>query len=218
MLTESTRLHDFPTLSGITYLNINLQACVTSLIIAIPAALLCVGLAWPLARHNNFATQIAALASLIVPPAVLATGWFLVLRRFDESFAVVMFSIIVLNGLMALPFSVSVLAPSFAQMSQKHGRLCTQLNITGWNRLRHIDLPMMRRPMAQALLMAFVLSLGDLTAVTLLGTQGLITVPSLIHQQMGHYRGNDAGGTALLLAAFCFALTIIAQRLGKPND
>ncbi len=204
--------------SGLPYLNINFQACATSVAIAIPAALLCVGLAWPLARHNNLATQTAALASLIVPPAVLATGWFLALRRFDESFIVVLFSIIALNALMALPFSVSVLAPSFALMNQMHGRLCAQLNITGWNKLRHIDLPMMHRPLAQALLMAFVLSLGDLTAVTLLGTQGLITVPSLIHQQMGHYRGNDAGGTALLLAGFCFALTVIAQRLGKPND
>jgi thiamine transport system permease protein len=64
-------------------------------------------------------------------------------------------------------------------------------------------------------LMAFVLSLGDLTAVTLLGSQGLITLPALIHQQMGNYRGNAAGGTALVLAGFCYGLTILAQRLGK---
>ncbi len=204
--------------SGITYLNFNLQACVTSIAIALPAALLSVSLAWALARHDNFATHVAALATLIVPPAVLATGWFLALRRFDESLLVVIISIIALNTLMALPFSVSVLAPAFAQITQMHGRLCAQLNISGWNKLRRIDLPMMRRPLAQALLMSFVLSLGDLTAVTLLGTQGLVTMPSLIHQQMGHYRGNDAGGTALLLAAFCFALTLIAQRLGKSND
>ncbi len=204
--------------SGLPYLNINFQAFLTSIAIAAPAALLSVSLAWALARANNFSTQVAALAALIVPPAVLATGWFLALRNFDQSLFVVVFSIIALNTLMALPFSVSVLAPAFAQIAQMHERLCAQLNIAGWNKLRHIDMPMMRRPLAQALLMAFVLSLGDLTAVTLLGTQGLITVPSLIHQQMGHYRGNDAGGTALLLAAFCLVLTLIAQRLGKPND
>lgn len=204
--------------SGLPYLNFNLQACVTSVAIAFPAAMISVGFAWALARNRSVTSQLAALASLIVPPAVLATGWFLALRRFDESFSVVILSIIALNALMALPFAVSVLAPAFAQISQMHERLCAQLNITGWNKLQLIDLPMMRRPLAQALLMAFVLSLGDLTAVTLLGTQGLITVPSLIHQQMGHYRGNDAGGTALLLATFCFTLTLIAQRLGIPND
>ncbi len=203
---------------GLLYLNFNLQACATSIAIAAPAALISVSLSWSLARNINLVTQIASLAALIVPPAVLATGWFLALRRFDESFIIVMCSIVALNALMALPFSVSVLAPAFAQITQMHERLCAQLNIRGWNKLRFVELPMMRRPLAQALLMAFVLSLGDLTAVTLLGTQGLITVPSLIHQQMGHYRGNDAGGTALLLAIFCFVLTLIAQRLGTPHD
>ena len=50
-------------------------------------------------------------------------------------------------------------------------------------------------PLAQACLMAFVLSLGDLAAVTLLGSEGIMTLPSLVRAQMGHYRGQDAQGT-----------------------
>ena len=66
--------------------------------------------------------------------------------------------------------------------------------------------------------MAFVLSLGDLAAVTLLGSEGIMTLPSLVRAQMGHYRGQDAQGTALVLMALCFAVTVVAQRLGRRND
>jgi thiamine transport system permease protein len=63
--------------------------------------------------------------------------------------------------------------------------------------------------------MALVLSMGDLTAVTLLGSQGLLTLPSLVQQQMGHYQSDAAGGTALVLAALCLVVTLFAQRLSR---
>jgi hypothetical protein len=50
--------------------------------------------------------------------------------------------------------------------------------------------------------MAVIVSLGDLSAITLFGSDRLVTLPALIFRQMGHYRMNDAAGTALVLAAF----------------
>jgi thiamine transport system permease protein len=208
-------------LAGIPHVSINFTAFITSILIGIFSSLLSVSLAWPLARSGGFTSQVSALAALIVPPAVLATGWFLALRNFSDSFFIMVCSmvcsIVALNALMALPFSVAALAPAFEQSTKLHDRLCAQLGVGGWARFWRIDVPMIRRPLAQALLMAFVLSLGDLTAVTLLGSQGLITLPALIHQQMGNYRGNAAGGTALVLAGFCYGLTVLAQRLGQTR-
>jgi thiamine transport system permease protein len=203
--------------AGIPYVSINFTAFITSFLMGACTALLSVSLAWPLAQSGGFTSQVSALAALIVPPAVLATGWFLALRNFSDSFFIVVCSIVALNALMALPFSVAALAPAFEQSTKLHDRLCAQLGVSGWARFWRIDVPMMQRPLAQALLMAFVLSLGDLTAVTLLGSQRLITLPALIHQQMGNYRGNAAGGTALVLAGFCYGLTLLAQRLGKSR-
>jgi thiamine transport system permease protein len=204
-------------ISGAPWVSIHIDALVTSVLIGGCASILSVILAWWLAQNDQLIAQITSLAALIVPPAVLATGWFLALRVFNDSLVVVITSIIALNALMALPFAVSTLAPAFAQSTALHDRLCAQLGITGWTRLWYIDLPMLRRPLLQALLLAFILSLGDLTAITLLGTQGLITLPSLIHQQLGNYRGNEAGGTALVLALLCYLLTLLAQRLGKSR-
>jgi thiamine transport system permease protein len=190
-------------------------ATLTSLSLALAAAFFCVILAWPIARKQTGSMRVISLAGLIVPPAVLATGWFVAFKGWEGGIAQALLMITVLNALMALPFAVSALAPALAQFSSEHERLCWQLGVVGLSRLTVIDIPAMRRPLLQALLMAFVLSLGDLTAITLLGTQGLVTLPSLIAQQMGSYRGGAAGGTALVLAVLCYGLTLMAQRAGR---
>jgi thiamine transport system permease protein len=202
---------------GLPNLAINTTAFGTSLLISVCSAVVVLNLAWPLAKRGGFMSNVSALAALIVPPAVLATGWFLALRGFDQSLLVVTLSIIALNALMALPFCAAILAPSIQQSITQNDRLCAQLGLKSWNRFFHIDMPLMKKPLAQAFVMACVLSLGDLTAVTLLGTQGIVTLPSLIHAQMGNYRGNAAMGTALLLAALCYALAQLAQHLGRAR-
>jgi thiamine transport system permease protein len=203
--------------SGISYLNFNFQALITSLFIGTCSSIGGVALAWPLARHPIFVSQLAALATLLVPPAVLATGWFIALQRLEGSWINIL-CVITLNALLALPFAMAALAPGFSKITNQYEMICRQLNVVGWQRFWVIDFPIMRRPLAQAALLSFVMALGDLTAITLLGSQGLVTLPSLIQNQMGHYRGNDAGGTALILTALCYILTTFASRLGKSDD
>ncbi len=194
------------------------NALLFSFAIGAASALLTILLAWKIAQCTDWFSQSISLAALIVPPAVMATGWFLLLRDVNDRIDVVLATIIALNALMALPFAVSILAPAFDRNMKWHDRLCKQLGFNNWQRLINIDLPLMRRPVMQALLLAFVLSLGDLTAITLLGNQGIVTLPSLIQSQMGHYRGDAATGTALMLAIISLGFAALAQKLGTEND
>jgi thiamine transport system permease protein len=66
--------------------------------------------------------------------------------------------------------------------------------------------------------MALIVSLGDLTAISLFGTQDLVTLPSFIHRQMGSYRFDEAIGTALLLTLLVLALTALAERWSAARD
>jgi thiamine transport system permease protein len=207
--------------SGFAQLQITTQvlsATAFSLGIGLASATLALMLAWNIAQQSDWFSQGLALSALIVPPAVMATGWFIMMQSFSDSIWVVASTIIVLNALMALPFVVALLAPYFERNRKKHDRLCAQLAISGWEKLRHIDLPLMARPLAQGFLLAFILSIGDLTAITLLGNQGIVTLPSLIQIQMGHYKGNDAAGTAFLLAILSLVCAWAAQRFGEQND
>ncbi len=202
---------------GLPYLHFTAPtflALATSLGLGLSSGLVTLLLAWPLAKSGDRISQLLSLAGLILPPAVLATGWFLLLFRTGEGLALTLFVIMALNVLMALPFSVAALRAGFARIAPPLRRLQSQLGVSGYTGFRIIDWPLMRRQAAQAFLLAMVLSLGDLTAVTLLGNNGILTLPTLLHAEMGHYRGDDAAGTALVLLALCAALTILAQRAG----
>ena len=194
------------------------QALLTSFVIGTLTAITTIFIAWPMAQTETWLSQSTALAALIVPPAVMATGWFLLLENLSENTVFVYATIVFLNLLMALPFSAAILAPAFAREAKMHRNLCRELGVSGWNKFRRIDLPMLRRPLIQAILLAFILSFGDLTAITLLGNQGIVTLPSLIQLQMGNYRQNDAAGTALILALLSFSFAWMAQYLGSADD
>jgi thiamine transport system permease protein len=197
------------------------QAFLTSFVTAILTCCFALPLAWGMAQAQ---ARLAALrgvltglglAGFIVPPAVIATGWFLVFRNSDGGVALAVVLIAALNTLMVLPFLMTVLIPALALSTQQNDRLCAQLGLRGWNRLTTIDAPALRGPLAQAVLMTVVLSMGDLTAVTLLGAQGLVTLPALVQQQLGHYQSDAAGGTALILALICLTTTALAQRFSR---
>lgn len=53
---------------------------------------------------------------------------------------------------------------------------------------------------------AMALSLGDLGAVALFGSENFITLPWLVYSNMGSYRTNDAAGYAFILGVVCLLL------------
>ena len=213
-------------LSGIDKIHpdaILLRATLTSVLIGVAAACVSLALGWVLAETAarrpgkilKSTITLACLASLIMPPAVLATGWFVSLSPIADMSRYAMLLVIALNALMALPFIWSPLYPAIVESIQRHDRLCASLGLRGFARLKLIELPSLRKPLALAFLMAVIVSLGDLSAITLFGSDNLVTLPALIFRQMGHYRMNDAAGTALVLAGFCFVLITLAQQWSR---
>jgi len=199
-------------------------ALATSLAIGLVAAVLSLSLCWPLAalaargKAGRRLAGATALSGLVLPPAVMATGWFIVAGRLPPLPGTAAALVIALNGLMAMPFVYTVLAPAMARGAQANDRLCQELGIAGFARLAIIDIPSLRRPLTLAIAFAVIVSLGDLTAVMLLGSQDLVTLPALIYRQMGSYRIEAAAGTALALALLVFAILTAAERWGHSDD
>lgn len=143
---------------------------------------------------------------LLVPPVVLGSGWFLLLRPLGDvsTFAPILVSII--NMLMALPFVMRVLEPAFIAHQARTGRLAANLRLSGLSRLRLVDWPVLWRPVVTAFSFAMALSLGDLGAVALFGSENFTTLPWLVYSNMGSYRTNDAAGYAFILGVICLVL------------
>ncbi len=194
-------------------------ATLTSLAIAATAACLGLLLAWPLSgaiarsRTRQSSLALLTLLPLIMPPAVLATGWFIIANRAGLPLSAAPLLVVAMNALMALPFTTSVLTPAVRLSAAQNDRLCASLGLAGMARWRIVDWPVLAVPLGLAAAMAFIVSLGDLTAITLFGSQGLMTLPALIYSQMGNYRIDAAAGTALVLGAMSLALISLFERL-----
>lgn len=155
---------------------------------------------------------------LVVPPVVIGAGWFILLRNAGNVFAFAPLMVIAVNAVMAMPFAVRAIRPAYDAASARHEKLCLSLGIAGWNRLRLVDWPSLRRPAATALAFAMALSLGDLGVIALFGNENVQTLPYLLLSRMSSYRTADAAGLALLLAILCLILMVAAERLGRASQ
>lgn len=177
-----------------------------TLLIAGIAAPLSLALAWGLlsgarASHGRLRALLTSGGDIVltVPPLVLGTGWFLLIRPLTAPDEIRLGLVILMNALMALPFVLRTLAPPMAEAAERQNRLCASLGISGWNRLRLIDWPSLSRPIALALGLAAALAAGDFAAVALIGAQSSDALPLLLHARMGSYRLNDAAVIAVIL-------------------
>jgi thiamine transport system permease protein len=208
------------------------RALATSAAMSISSAVLSLLLSAPLVRARHamsltgangtsaraFYGGMGAASSLVllVPPIVLATGWFLAARNFGDVGVVAPVLVVAINALMALPFVMRVLEPAYGIHQRRTQRLSASLGISGLARLRFVAWPGLRKPLLTALSFAMALSLGDLGAVALFGSDSFVTLPWLVYSSLGSYRTNDADGLALILGVICLLLTI-SGTMGEPR-
>ncbi|MBK0001121.1 thiamine/thiamine pyrophosphate ABC transporter permease ThiP [Erwinia sp. S38] len=219
-------------LSGVLIQSALWQATFTSLRIALGAGvlsvILTVMLLWSsrelrLRQHPRWGQtlELSGMLILAMPGIVLATGFFLLLNATvglpQSADGIVIFT----NALMAVPYAMKVLENPLRDIAERYNRLCLSLDIRGWNRLKLIELRALKRPLAQALAFACVLSIGDFGVVALFGNENFRTLPFYLHQQIGSYRSSEGAVTALLLLLLCFLLFTLIEKLpgrhAKPD-
>jgi len=152
---------------------------------------------------------------LVVPPVVIAAGWFISIRRFADVYAMAPVMVVTINAAMAVPFAIRLLLPAVRSAAERYDRLCLMLGLAGIARFRLVTWPVARRALMLAFAFSLALSLGDLGVIAIFGSQEVQTLPYLILQRMGSYRTQDAAGLALILCAMTMALMMIADRAGS---
>ncbi|PKH22646.1 thiamine/thiamine pyrophosphate ABC transporter permease ThiP [Enterobacterales bacterium CwR94] len=200
------------------------QAVGTSLRIAVVAGLLAVTLTLMLLwssrelrqRQRPLGGQLMELSGMLIlamPGIVLATGFFILLNSTlglpARADGIVMFT----NALIAIPYAMKVLEHPMRDIAERYNRLCLSLGISGWQRWRLIEWRALRRPIAQALAFACVISVGDFGAVALFGNEDFRTLPFYLYQQLGAYRSQEGAVTALLLLILCLSLFTLIEKL-----
>lgn len=207
-----------------------LRAFMTSMIIAVAAAILACLLALALAaaaRRQRLvlkSPRVAALydvlpsALLAVPPFALTAGLFLIFRRFADPSGAGPILLPLINGLTALPFAYRTIAPRLLTAGERYGRVAASLGLTGLAKLTIMDWPVLRRPLGAAFALAMALSFGDFGIVALFGGEDLRTLPYLLYERLGAYRIGEASAIGLLIVVVAFLLAHASGRLSHAGD
>lgn len=202
----------------------------TSLLIASGAALLSMLFTVSLlitSRHLRLQLQRRRSAALmeatgsiilVLPAVVLSTGLFIMLRNVADVFTLGPILVLLVNALMALPYGLRALQTPMERVSRQHHKLCESLGINGWARIKQVEWPLLRKSMALTFALAMMLSLGDLSAIALFGSQSLQTLPWLLYQQLGNYQLTEASATALVLLMLSLGLFMLIEGVLGGKD
>ncbi len=206
------------------------QSIGNTLFIGLAAALLSVSAGWLLLQYSaslaltgrtGKAKMIDLAGSIVyvVPPLVIGTGMFVLLSPHVDVFAWVYPVVITINALMGLPFVIRSLGPAMRRNHARYHYLCQSLQLRGWNRLRYLEWPLLRRPLGLAAALVTALAMGDLGVIALFGTPSTATLSLLIYQQLGAYLIPQATVTALVLLLLCLGMFWLLERgIGGKAD
>ncbi len=189
-------------------------AAAYSLFIGISSAIFSVCAGWLLLRtssalaergktHQAKWLELSGSVVYVVPPLVLGTGYFVLLARHVDVYDWVFPIVILINSMMGLPFVIKVLSPAMRKNQMRYHKLCNSLALSGWNKWRLIDWPLLRRPLGLASALVSAMAMGDLGVIALFGSVDTSTLPLMLYQQLGAYRIPQAAVTAVFLLVLC---------------
>ena len=203
-------------------------ASARSLIIAILATVISMLLAMGLIKSVRFLREKtkqqkgAELALTIgsmtvaIPPMVIGTGFFLIALRTHTLAHATLIMIALVNAIMVLPYLLRSISPPYIQAGEQYYKLCRHLGLSGLQRFRLIDWPIIRKPTAFAVGLGGALSFGDMGVAALFDTDGQITLPVMLYHQLGAYQFNEASVTAVFLLLLCVSFFwAINQIIGR---
>ncbi|MCL4111193.1 UNVERIFIED_CONTAM: hypothetical protein GTU68_043106 [Idotea baltica] len=200
------------------------KATAFSLLIGLSAASLSLFLAWFLLNASAEASyQNKALLSqsmllsgsiiFVMPPLVIGTGLFILLSKYINVFDWAIVIVILINGLMGLPFIIRTLGPAIRQNKMKYNKLCISLNLSAWQRFKMIDLPLLRKPLGLSAALVTTIAIGDLGVIALFGSPETATLPLLLYQRLSSYQIPQAAVTAVFLLALSLLVFWLLEKI-----
>ncbi len=198
-----------------------LEALKNSLIISTMSASISILMALLMIRFIAYSSRYKTVGELsvylifLVPPMVLTTGLYLAfwdLLDFEFWIPVI---VAFVNALMALPFVVKMIKAPLLDIIKKYDYLCDELSILKVNKWKQITWPLLKAALLNGFGLAFVLSIGDMGVIALIGSTEWPTLPWAVYQQLGRYRIEEAAFLSIILISVCFLVMTFFERVGS---
>ena len=164
--------------------------------------------------HRAELLELSGMFILVTPSVVLSTGLFLLCNHFIYAFDYAFPLVILVNTLMALPYVLKNLSIPLLNVVENFEPLCLSLGMQGMSRWRLIEWRLVKEPFIYTFALALILSLGDLSAIALFGSEDFKTLPLYLYEQLGSYQMQGAAVTALLLFILSLGVFTLLEKTG----
>ncbi|WP_047047383.1 thiamine/thiamine pyrophosphate ABC transporter permease ThiP [Vibrio mexicanus] len=183
-------------------------------------AILMTSRALRLRHRNSQADHVELLGTIILvtPGLVITTGLFLLLRSITDAFSHAFIVVVVVNALMALPYVIKTLSQPMLHIAQQYQFLCPSLGMVGLQKFWLVEWRALRKPFATAFALSFMLSMGDLSAIALFGSQEFRTLPLYLFQLLGSYQMESAAVVSLTLLIFSVSCFVVVEKLFRVKE
>ncbi|MGR3291531.1 MAG: thiamine/thiamine pyrophosphate ABC transporter permease ThiP [Paracoccaceae bacterium] len=201
-------------------------SAIRSVFVALASAVLTMMLVLPISfgvlalkarRAVAGALESVGYLAIAASPLVIGTGLFIMLFPFVNPVAIALPITALINALMSLPFVLRIIVPATTQIEMQFGGLADSLGLLGWQRLRRLHLPRLRRPIGFSMGLAAALSMGDLGVIALFADPQRATLPLQLYRLMASYRMDEAAAAALLLLTLSLILFWVFDRGGHVD-
>ncbi len=203
-------------------------AALTSLLLLLLAAPLAAWLVWGRGRVRRAVVEAAAMLPLVLPPTVMgyyllvllgpATGAGRALARLAGHPLAFSFEGLLIGSMVySLPFALQPLAAGFAQVPRELLEAAALLGTGRWDTFRRVVLPLSRRAVAGAGLLAFAHTVGEFGVVLMIGgdipgATRTLSIALLDQVQAFDYAGANRTALVLLAASFTGLLALYGAR------
>ena len=191
----------------------------SSLCIALMIAISSLFMARRLHENNSYLSNYVILSIFIisfVPSISLSAILFMInvhLNFILPNFLIVAF----INSFLLTPLIFLFLFPKFMENNKFEKLRVLQFNISAVNRFTRIDFLKIKKELIVVSSSCFVLSMGDLTSITLFNSSSFKTVPYLISQLYSSYRYNDAFFILAIFVLFIISFLYMVNSLAYKN-
>lgn len=165
-------------------------------------------------KKSNIILMFTSLC-LSLTPFVLSTGVFIIMYRFVNIFEFAKTIIILINAVMACPFVLIIMMRSTSFVSRQKYLLCSNLGVDGINFFRFIYFRRIKQLVGYSFMIAFIISWGDMSVISLFGSKDLSTLPYLIYQNISHYKVNDAAVVACIMLLISYIIIWVILEVTK---
>ena len=182
------------------------NALLNSLLVALMAAtvnlFVSVILSFTIVKEESFRKlvfEIGTFSLICISPLVLGTAIFLALFKYVDISENSLVLTGLVNGILTIPFSLTILLPGFAKITNRYGHIIRSLGLSNFRQIFEIYFPLMKFPIRFAFALVFALSIGDLGIIVLFSGSESSTLPMYLYRLMGSYRMDEAYAVALIL-------------------